>query len=92
MNKQILKFPLKVNDRTIVEMTEGSEILSVISYNNQPMVCALCPMEGVKENRYFEVYNTGISIGTDMGINRKFIGTAQLNNSAIEAHVFERLD
>jgi hypothetical protein len=92
MNRQILKFTMKVNDSTSVEMTKGSEVLSVITHNNLPMICVLSPMEGETETRHFESFNTGVTIGSDMGIERKFIGTAQINNGAIEAHVFERIN
>lgn len=56
------------------------------------MICVLCPLEGEKETRYFETFNTGVVIGGDMGIDREFIGTAELNTGTLEVHVFERVN
>ena len=44
------------------------------------------------EERHFEVYGTGHPVYCDMGIERKYIATAQTDVGGYVWHVFERIN
>jgi len=74
-------------------MPREAEILSVQvdQKNATTYIWALVDTEKVMYERYFEVIGTGHPIYEDMGVERKFIGTIQLNQGSFIGHVFERL-
>lgn len=90
MNKQIWKFEIDSPSKLGIEMPIGAEILTVQVQNETPCIWALVNPEETKMKRYFEIYGTGMGIYCDMGIDRKYIGTFQLNSGALVFHVFER--
>ena len=90
MNKQIWKYTLDVYDSAI-EMPIGAEVLTVQSQNNIPCLWALVNPLAEKEKRYFEVFGTGHNVYCDMGIERMYIGTFQIDSGSLVFHLFERL-
>jgi hypothetical protein len=91
MKKQIWKFAINAN-RFAVEMPKNAEILTVQVQNETPCIWALVNPESPKELRHFEFYGTGHDIHCDMGIERKYINTFQLDGGALVFHLFERVD
>lgn len=89
--KTIWKFELETTDKQIIEMPFNAEILNIQTQDETPCVWALVdPLEAV-EDRVIEIFGTGHKLLEDMGVNREYIGTYQLNNGALVFHVFERL-
>ena len=91
MKKQIWKFEITPYDSAI-QMPKFSEILTIQTQNGNPCIWALVYPENEKEERYFEVYGTGHEIHYDIGINRKYINTFQLESGSLVFHLFERID
>lgn len=91
MNKTIWKFPIQYN-QTTVKMPKGAEILTVQTQNNEPYIWALVNPENEIELRTFEYFGTGHNVYCDMGIERKYINTFQIDNGNLVFHLFERLD
>lgn len=89
MNKTIWKFTLELTDIQPLFMPEKAEILTVQNQDNRICLWAIVNPELPSEERSFEVHGTGHSIYYDMGMDRKYIGTAQMG--ALVWHVFERL-
>ena len=91
MKKSIWKFQLNPNDKVFVEMPKNAEILSVQTQKETPCIWALVDPNADKEERCFEVFETGHPVHYDMGVDRKFIGTFQLYDGDLVFHLFERL-
>ena len=91
MKKQVWKFEIDGSRPTFM-MPIGSEILSVQTQNEKPCIWALVNSGNHKEERFFEVYGTGHEIHYDMGIERKYIGTFQIDNGDLIFHLFERIN
>jgi hypothetical protein len=85
------KFAIDHYDFTL-EMPKDAEILTVQTQNEKPCIWALVNPENDKELRYFEVYGTGHGIHYDMGIERKYINTFQLDDGSLVFHLFERIN
>lgn len=95
MNKTIWKFELAIDNKNIISMPKGAEILSVQLQNNKPCIWALVnPDEPDKEERHFEMFGTGHPVPCDMGVDRKFLGTLQPVEMYVSFafHVFERIN
>lgn len=90
MKKQIWKFPLTIVDKQEIKMPIGSEILCVQTQNETPYLWALVNPESENENRMFEIFGTGGVVYYDMGVNRKYIGTGQMQGGGFVYHLFER--
>ena len=90
MKKQIWKFPI-ISDKGYIDMPQGAEILTVQAQNNIPCIWALVHPENENQPRYFEFYGTGFDIHCDMGIERRYIDTFQLDSGALVFHLFERI-
>ncbi len=88
--KTIWKF--EITDSGNVQMPKGAEILSVQSQNNKPCIWAIVDTASEMEWKYFEVFGTGHDIQCDIGTNRKYIGTLQLDFGVLVFHVFERIN
>lgn len=90
MKKQIFKYELGAIDRNIIMLPLGSEILSIQVQRGVPCIWVLVNPENQKEERWFEIFGTGHEISFD--VERKFIGTFQLNEAtSLVFHLFERL-
>ena len=90
--KTIWKFEIPLSLSFTIKMPIDAKILciDVDQKNGCPCIWALVNPEEAKMKRYFEIYGTGMGIYCDMGIDRKYIGTFQLNSGALVFHVFER--
>lgn len=91
MKQQIWKFPVEPQ-KAKFEMPKGAEILTVQTQNETPCIWALVNPENEKETRYFEIFGTGHNVPVDMGIERKYINTFQLEGGRLVFHLFERLN
>ena len=85
MKKQIWKFLIEPNI-TALGMPKDAEILTVQNQYGKPCLWALVDPENEIEKRYFEVIGTGHDIHYDMGIDRKYINTFQLDGGALVFH------
>ncbi len=68
------------------------DILCVQEQGDIPYIWALVYPKKELEIRFFELFGTGQIIPNDMGIERKYIGTYQLDNGAFIGHLFERIN
>lgn len=85
MKRTIWKYELNMSDEQVIEMPQGTEILSVQVQNGKPCLWAFINFPArEKETRVIEMYGTGHPIH---GEGRKFIDTFQLGEFV--GHVFE---
>jgi len=73
-----------------IELPIGAEILSVAFQRDDFCVWAKVDTEAKTETRNFEAFGTGHEIPRGMGIDYKFVGTANMDNGLV-FHAFERL-
>ena len=86
---QIWKFELKLE----VEMPINAEILTIqVQHGNVYLWAIVDSEDQEREIRIFENIGTGHTIPDDIGVNRKYIATYQLEGGALVYHVFERID
>lgn len=85
----IWKFELKLTGMQEVRMPEGAELLSVANQNGNLCLWAMVDHRKKRQFRFIEIIGTGNLIPMDMGVDRKFIGTAVFDTFVW--HVFERL-
>ena len=90
MEKTIWKFELETKNISMIQMPKEAEILCIQEQFEKPCMWVLVDPDQEKEERYFEIFRTGHPVHCDMGVERKYIGTYQLNNGALVFHVFER--
>lgn len=88
MDYRIWKYELQITDLQPVEIPEGAELLSVANQNGRLCLWAMVDGDRPLETRHIEIIGTGNPVPTDMGVDRRFIGTAVINPSVW--HVFER--
>ena len=75
-----------------MSIPEGATILTAHEQRNEICIWAeVCPTAPL-EARTFEVFGTGHDMPIDMGIERRYIGTAIINGGSYIFHVYERLD
>jgi hypothetical protein len=86
---RIWKYELRVTDIQAVEMPKDAELLSVANQNGELCMWAKVDADQTIEARYIEIIGTGNPIPQDMGVDRRFIGTALIN--PFVWHVFERV-
>lgn len=91
MKKSIWKFPIASPEQTTIKMPGGAEILTIQTQNGMPCIWALVNPENDTEERCFEIFGTGHDVPVDMGIERKYINTFQLNGGGLVYHLFERI-
>jgi len=87
----IHKYTLDPN-KLAVEMPIGANVLTVQNQNENVCIWALVDTKKETETRYFEIFGTGHNIPVDMGIERKYINTFQLQGGTIVFHLFERIN
>ena len=89
----IHKYPLRVTDTQEIPMPFGAEILCVQVQHGTPCLWAIVKPSKLNplQPKTIEVYGTGHDMPQDMGINRKYIGTFQMNSGSLVFHVFERV-
>lgn len=86
---RIFKYPLRVEQREMIQMHEGSTILSLGVENEAPVIYALVPNEKKPlEPRFIRVVTTGDEFNP-AGVS--FIGSVKLGGKPwFVAHVFEQ--
>ena len=88
--KTIWKFPIKVGDIITIEMPLYSQVLTIQSQFDEPMMWALVDPKQIKETRYFEVFGTGHSVpDLDATKQRNYINTFQVHGGSLIFHLFE---
>ena len=93
MKKTIWKFKVDVfADNFIIEMSNDAEILCIQNQHEKPCMWVLVDPDQEKEERYFEIFGTGHPVHCDMGVDRTYIGTYQLDSGRLVFHVFERIN
>lgn len=90
MNKQVWKYLLS-HGRNNIKMPKDAEILTAQSQGDDAFIWALVDPSKEVENRVFDTFGTGHNIGYDMGVERKYINTFQMDGGALVFHVFELL-
>jgi hypothetical protein len=91
MKRVIWKFELDfLKPYQLIEMPRYGEILSVQIQKDILCLWALVDPDGEKEERYFEIFMTGRPIPVDMGVERVYINTFQLDDFV--GHVYERIN
>jgi len=87
----VYKYKIVPNQNSIL-IPKGAEILTVQTQDNIPCIWAKVDTEAKHEERFFEIFGTGHKIHCDMGVDRKYIGTFQIDNGNFVFHLFERLN
>lgn len=92
MTKTIWKFELDITDSQHVQMPKGAEVLAVQVQRDRPCIWAMVDPAAATEIRHFETFGTGHDIFCDMGIERNYVGTYQVQGGSLVFHVFERIN
>ena len=94
MTRQIWKFPLAGDVLQEIEMPKEAVILCVQTKDERLNLWAEVDVDAPKEKRVFEVFSTGMTMPTDMGVDRKYIGTFQTPSclGTLVFHVYERFN
>ena len=87
MNKQIWKYPIKVEDSQVIEIPNDFEILDIQLQNGYLSLWALVDVESTKEKVTIDIFGTGHTIDTK--ISRQYIKTIILNPTMV-IHIFVR--
>lgn len=90
MKKSIWKFTFDIKSKVVIPMPKGAKILTAQLQEDKPCMWAVVDTENKKEDRYFEIFGTGHPFPVDIGINRVYINTIQIDNLVF--HIFERTD
>jgi hypothetical protein len=85
--KTIWKFELDAKNLR-VWMPVGAKLLTAQGQNDQICVWAEVDSEADKEEVIFEIFGTGHEILTGMGVDREYIGTAQIFKGELVFHVY----
>lgn len=89
MDYRIWKYELQVTSMQEVQIPKGAELLSVANQNGSLCMWAKVDADKKRERRHIEIFGTGNPMPQDMGVDRRFIGTAVID--PFVWHVFERL-
>ena len=90
MTKTIWKFPLETVAVQTLLMPRGAEILTVQVQRGAPSLWAMVDPVAHPTARRFTVYGTGHNMPKlEMGTERTYIGTYQLNDGNLVFHIFE---
>lgn len=96
MKKTIWKYvlvPKKGTFNILIDIPKGATVLTAREQGDDICIWAeVNPDEPFKETRIFEVFGTGHEMPIDMGIDRKYIGTASILGGGLIFHVYERLN
>jgi hypothetical protein len=92
MEKRIFKYTLETQDKQFINLPKGAEFLTLQTQFNEPQLWALVdPNEKEKEERCIEIFGTGHPVNYDMGVDRKYLATYQIDDGNFVFHAFERL-
>lgn len=87
----IWKYSLETIEKQVINVPIGAEILTVQEQFNEPVLWAKVDSGEKTEERHIEIFGTGSTIPEDMGAERKYIATYQLDGGTFIGHVFERV-
>jgi len=85
--KTIYKYTLDPGNLKI-QMPIDAKILTAQGQNDQICIWAEVDPDSLTEEVIFEVFGTGHEMPTGMGIDREYIGTAQIHNGSLVFHVY----
>ena len=88
--KTIHKYILDPNNKEIF-MQKGAVILTTREQGDNIYIWAEVDTDTPIEPRYFEIFGTGHEMHEDIGMNRKYIGTAMMEGGDFIFHVYEVL-
>jgi hypothetical protein len=86
MNKTIWKYPLPIEDRTVIDLPLFSKILSVGVQGGECFLWVLHDTHEPKRARTFRMVGTGHQFPPG---HFTFIGTIQIENLGLVFHIFE---
>lgn len=89
MNKKVFKYPLRIDDKIILSLPKGAEILTVQTQFEHPCLWALVDPYATVETRVFRLAGTGHPIAFDIGSVYKYINSFQLQGGNLIFHLFE---
>lgn len=84
--RRIFKYPLEVEQRQLLHMPVGAQLVAVIEQQEMPVLYALVDEEAPHEQRIIRVVTTG----EEFTAESRYIGTAVLKGWYV-AHVLELL-
>lgn len=88
--KRVYKYPIRIEDRQVVGLPKGAEILSMQIQKGNLCLYALVDASVVEiEFVPICIYGTGHNI--ENADNLKFIGSAKMHEGELVLHVFEEL-
>lgn len=85
MNRSIWKYSAPINDRLLLMMPEGAQIVCVQMQGETPCLWALVDCSAQQRQRAFSWRGTGQRFD-EQG---EYIGTVQLHSGALVFHLFE---
>lgn len=88
--RTVWKYKLQATHIQELRLPEKAEILYVREQNEFVCLWAVVETHRELEARVIEVVPTGVEMETDMGVDRKYLGSVHLQNGALVFHVFER--
>jgi hypothetical protein len=89
--KKIFKYVLETPLERL-QIPTGAVVLTAQAQRDDICIWAIVDVDKPEtEERVFEVYPMGTVVHEDMGVERKYINTVQLNGGALIFHVFEYL-
>jgi len=86
---EILQYELKVEGKQSIFMPAQAKVLTVQMRHEKPCIWVEVNPEYAPEFRIFETFYAGQKMIEDMGVERKYIGTYQINDG-VTCHVYER--
>lgn len=88
MTSAIWKFPLPINQHSVIYMPAGSRVLSAKMQNMAPFVWAYVPdTDAELEERIFAIYATGEFDG-EIDDDWRFIDTLLMSYDSLVFHIF----
>jgi len=76
-------------NRVEIGMPKDAEIISVMEQDNDICLHAIVDSEAPKDRRFFEVFGTGHEIKGIEFTERKYIGSAKVEDGKFIFHIFE---
>ena len=86
--RTIWKYELKSGSQEIA-MPKGAVVLALQTQKGNPCLWAEVDPKERLELRMFEMVETGHPIPTDMGVERRYVGTFQVKDGDFVFHVYE---
>lgn len=93
--KTIFKYPINLNPYVNQEvwMPPDAQILTVQIQKNQPCIWALIDTDDIRAKAFqIEIFETGQEIEQENDVERRYLGTCQMDDGDYVFHVFERID